>query len=170
MKTVKYARKPFYVDVPDPVSEENMAEMAEWCKGEIRTEGSGPNARKYIKVHVHLPLKERQTKAFIGDRILFAGNGFKVYTPKAFENSFNKVKHLSRAEADAAGIHWPIEPKRKGVPKNIKPKPKPVVEATPELAERINREELVVDDALLDRLDGEMSADEILQELNTPDV
>lgn len=119
VKTVKYERIPFYVDVPDAVSEENMEAMAEWCKGEIRTEGSGKNARQYIKVHVHNPMKERQTKAFIGDRILFAGNGFKVYTPQAFGKSFRKVKTLNRREAQRAGIRPPIEgrtPVAKGTP------------------------------------------------------
>lgn len=119
--TTKFARKPFYVDVPDPVSAENMKELAEWCGGEIRTEGTGPNARQYIKVKVTRPQTVRQTKAFIGDRILFAGNGYKVYTPKAFEKSFSKVKHLSKAEAQKAGIRPPIEPKRGGIPRNLRP-------------------------------------------------
>lgn len=45
----------------------------------------------YIRVHVHRALNERQTKAFIGDWVLYAGTGFKVYSAKAFNNSFEPV-------------------------------------------------------------------------------
>ena len=109
METELFERIPFYVQVPHAVTEENMKALAEWCKGDIRTEGSGANARQFIKVKVSKPLTERQTKAFIGDRIIYASNGFKVYTPKAFAKSFRKVRTLTKAEAQRAGIHPPIE-------------------------------------------------------------
>lgn len=114
---VKYARKPFYVDVVE-VSENNMEMVANWCEGTIKTEGRGENARRYIKVSVQSPMNERQTKAFAGDFLLHSSSGFKVYTPKAFEKSFDKVRTLTKAQADEAGIHPPIE-KRKGMPKDI---------------------------------------------------
>lgn len=132
MKTHKFARKPFYVDAVR-VSEANIEEVAAWCEGQILTDDiEGP----YVKVRVHRPLTDRQTKAFIGDWVLFAGTGFKVYTPKAFDKSFEKVKTLSKAQADEAGIKVPHEPSRKPgafakkspVPTPPVVKPEPVVE------------------------------------------
>lgn len=115
LKTHKFARKPFYVDAVR-VSEANIEEVAEWCEGEIQENSDG----RYISVKVHRPLTERQTQAFLGDWVLFAGSGFKVYTPKAFDKSFEKVKTLTKAQADAAGIKVPHEPKQ---PKKPVPTP-----------------------------------------------
>lgn len=109
MKTTKYARKPFYVDAVR-VTEENIDEVIEWCAGEKLTDAE---EGVYVKVRVHRPLTERQTKAFVGDWVLYAGTGFKVYTPKAFDKSFEKVKHLTKAQADEAGIKVPHEKRSK---------------------------------------------------------
>ncbi len=89
----KYARRPFYVDAVQ-VSEENMAEVATWCQGEVTQtpDDIGDPVRTFIKVNVRRPLTERQSRAFAGDWVLRAGSGFKVYTPKAFANSFEPVK------------------------------------------------------------------------------
>lgn len=83
--TKQYMRKPFSVDAVQ-VTEENMQSLAEWCQGDIRTTDRGD---KFIKVRVHNPLTERQTKAFVGDWVLYAGKGYKVYTDKAFKTSFD---------------------------------------------------------------------------------
>ena len=95
VNTIRYARKPFYVDAVQ-VTAENMEEVAKWCQGEIRTFETAPSelgSRKnnYIKVRVHRPATERQTKAFVGDWVLYAGTGYKVYTPKAFDKDFVQV-------------------------------------------------------------------------------
>lgn len=108
MKTVKYARKPFYVDAIQ-VTAENMKAVAKWCQGTITTDGDGVD---YIKVRVHRPLTEDQTKAYIGKWVLYAGTGYKVYTAAAFEKSFAKVTTLSKEEADKAGIFVPHEPRQ----------------------------------------------------------
>lgn len=84
IKTTRYARKPFEVDAVQ-VSAENFQEVAEWCGGEIKT---FPN-EQFIKIHVPRVLNERQTKAYIGDWVLKAGQGFKVYTNKGFLKSFD---------------------------------------------------------------------------------
>lgn len=117
MKTHKFARKPFYVDAVR-VSEANLADVATWCEG---TPEETDDGQAYIKVKVHRPLTERQTQAFVGDWVLFAGTGFKVYTPKAFDKSFEKVKTLTKAQADEAGIKVPHEAR----PKNEKKAPVP---------------------------------------------
>jgi hypothetical protein len=117
LKTHKFARKPFYVDSVR-VSEENIDRVAEWCGGEVQTDEEG----KHIKVKVHRPLTDRQTKAYIGDWVLFAGTGFKVYTPKAFDKSFEKVKTLTKAQADEAGITVPHEKRQPKKPVPTEPK------------------------------------------------
>jgi hypothetical protein len=109
LKTHKFARKPFYVDAVR-VSENNIAEVAEWCKGTIKTTEEGA---QFIEVEVYRPINDRQTQAHIGDWVLYAGNGFKVYTPKAFDKSFERVKTLTKDQADAAGIKVPHEPRPK---------------------------------------------------------
>lgn len=92
----KFVRKPFVVEAVE-VTAENLEEVAAWCDGEIRTTKQvGEHTKtsytvKYIKVKVKRALNDRQTKAFIGDRVLKAGTGFKVYTEQAFFNSFEKV-------------------------------------------------------------------------------
>lgn len=95
--TEKYIRKPLYVDAIC-VTEENFNEVAKWCQGEIRLSegdevvssdnGAEPN-NSYIRVRVHNPKNVRQTKAFVGDWILYTERGYKVYTKKAFNSSFD---------------------------------------------------------------------------------
>ena len=132
MKTHKFVRKPIYVDAVR-VSENNFEEVAKWCDGEIV---DGPDGR-YIQVKVHRPAHDRQTQAFLSDWVLASGNGYKVYTTKAFDRSFDKVKTLTKEQADAAGIKPPHEPKKyskkqadaKGIKvpheKSQRPKPAP---------------------------------------------
>lgn len=95
----EYYRKPFVVKAVE-VTAENMEQVAKWCKGEVRTaveeEGSTSTVR-YIKVDVKRPLNEKQTQAYVGDMVLRAGSGFKVYTPKAFNQAFDKkVKDMMK--------------------------------------------------------------------------
>ena len=95
LETVKYARKPFLVDSIQ-VTAENMEDVAKWCEGTLETNSRGD---QFIRVAVHRPLYDRQTKAFAGDWVLFAGNGFKVYTVKAFETSFELFNDTIRVDA-----------------------------------------------------------------------
>ena len=92
IQTQKYARKTFLIDAVQ-VTEHNMAEVAEWCQGEVLTQAATKNRPEahYIKIRVHHPLNERQTKAFVGDWVLYAGTGYKIYTPKAFAGCFDLV-------------------------------------------------------------------------------
>lgn len=83
-----WVRKPFEVKAVQ-VTEENMDDVAAWCSGKIRQ-----NSYKipYIHVDVRPFVNARQTKAFVGDWVLFAARGFKVYTDKAFKASFDQVE------------------------------------------------------------------------------
>lgn len=83
VQPTKYVRKPFEVDAVE-VTEDNVSEVAQWCSGTVNEEGD----RQFIKVHVARALNERQTKAYPGDWVLYAGTGFKVYTARAFERTF----------------------------------------------------------------------------------
>lgn len=96
---MKFVRKPQFVDAIE-VTEENIAEVAEWCKGEVRTQqilGGDGETEQYIKVKVHRPLTDRQTKAFVGDRVVYANKGYKVYPEKAFARTFDKVEESANA-------------------------------------------------------------------------
>lgn len=98
--TQKYVRKPLYVDAVQ-VTLENFNEVARWCQGEVKDyhdktltgeQAENQQIERYIHVRVHNPKNVRQTKAFIGDWILYTERGYKVYTQKAFKNSFDKVE------------------------------------------------------------------------------
>lgn len=85
-----FTRKSFPVDGVQ-VTAENMQEVSRWCDGHIhqdRTEENPTDNPNYIKVRVHNPLTERQTKAYVGDWVLYAGKGYKVYTNAGLKKSF----------------------------------------------------------------------------------
>ena len=85
LETMKYVRKPFYIEAVQ-ITSLNIENVAKWVDGDVRTDDQG----QYVKVRVHRPITERQTKAYHGDWVLYAGTGYKVYTPKAFANSFEQ--------------------------------------------------------------------------------
>lgn len=95
LKPEKYERIPFPVEAVE-VTDENMREVAQWCGGRVKTDRvhwSNRAGQRFVQVHVPRALNERQTMAYVGDWVLYSGtgpNGFKVYTPKAFESSFQK--------------------------------------------------------------------------------
>lgn len=96
----KFLRKPFEVEAVE-VTAENIEDVARWCRGQMRKSvgPAGRNVQRYIKVNVKRPLNERQTMAYVGDWVVAATDqnirGFKVYTPKAFSQSFNEtVEHM----------------------------------------------------------------------------
>lgn len=88
----KYVRKPLLVDAVQ-VTADNFAEIAAWCQGTITaSDGSQVHtldpSTQYIHVRVHNPVNVRQSKAFVGDWILYTDRGYKIYTNKAFKGSF----------------------------------------------------------------------------------
>ena len=105
VETFKYVRKPLYVDAVQ-VSAENFDEVIKWCQGDVGVIGSEPGtevkpaegveldpSKHYIRIRVHNPQSVRQTKAFVGDWILYTERGYKIYTDKAFKDNFNPVEH-----------------------------------------------------------------------------
>lgn len=105
VETAKYVRKPLYVDAVQ-VTEENFKAVVNWAQGDIGSsdaESSAQNlkpeeieqidtTKHYIRIRVHNPKSPRQTKAFVGDWILYTDRGYKIYTDKAFKDNFNKVE------------------------------------------------------------------------------
>lgn len=87
MELKNYVRKPFSIDAVQ-VTTENINEVAKWCKGVVIEERRNGVVKEYIKVDVHHPMNESQTRAFIDDYVCYASQGFKVYGPKAFERNF----------------------------------------------------------------------------------
>lgn len=94
IEPIKYVRKPFEVEAVE-VTEETMDEVSAWCRGNIKTDA---HERPYIKVRVARALNERQTKAYVGDWVLYAGTGYKVYTQKAFNKSFEPLDMVFYSE------------------------------------------------------------------------
>lgn len=96
VETLKFVRKPFYVDAVR-VTSANMPEVAKWCGGAVRQakpDGDVQQGRvpqKYVEVPVYMPMNDRQKMAFVGDWVLFAGKGYKVYTNPAFNKTFQAV-------------------------------------------------------------------------------
>lgn len=97
--TVKYVRKPFEVQAVQ-VTEENFEDVAAWCGGTIVTTRAPKEVdgmtlgeeKRYIKVNVSRPLNERQTQAYIGDWLLEAEKGLKVYADGPFVRNFARVE------------------------------------------------------------------------------
>lgn len=87
----QFNRKVFPVDGVR-VTVENMEAVAAWCSGNIREVAQGEDNpskhSRYIFVKVTNPMSDRQTKAFVGDWVLFAGHGFKVYSNRSFRKTF----------------------------------------------------------------------------------
>ena len=93
MKIKKYVRKPFFVDAVQ-VTLEDMVSISGWCSGEIRHTRPKPDenveSAPYVKVDVTNARTERQTRAYVGDWVLRFGAGFKVYSDKAFKDTFQE--------------------------------------------------------------------------------
>lgn len=91
----KFTRRTFEVEAVR-VTEENMSEIAEWCKGEVSGANPAPSGQtgRYIKVNATRPVNERQTQAFVGDWVLKSPGKetYKVYTNRSLNQSFVQVK------------------------------------------------------------------------------
>jgi hypothetical protein len=110
IETSKYVRRPIYVDAVQ-VTEENFAEMAIWCQGQIRPNDDADPIEQitdllaidpktqHIHVRVHNPKNIRQTKAFVGDWLLYTERGYKVYTTKAFKAAFDLAEAPGKVNA-----------------------------------------------------------------------
>lgn len=84
-----YGRKEYTVDGVQ-VTLENMHDVAKWCGGEVFLEEIKDVPTPFVKVPVHRPLNEKQTKAYVASYVLQSPTGFKVYTERAMEKNFEE--------------------------------------------------------------------------------
>lgn len=101
VETKTFIRKPLYVEAVR-ITGANFDAVCSWCQGEVMQDdvpGRG-RSKKYIKVDVHNPKNPRQTKAKVGDWLLKTEKGYKIYTDKAFHESFHLVEEDTRSEQE----------------------------------------------------------------------
>lgn len=104
VETVQYVRKPLYVEAVQ-VTKDNFLDVADWATALIGRKGGEPGteqkpaegfeidpANHYIRIRVHNPQSKRQTMAWVGDWILYTEQGYKIYTDRAFQFSFDPVE------------------------------------------------------------------------------
>jgi hypothetical protein len=84
IRTTRFVRKPLYVDAIQ-VTAENMMAVSVWCKGTVQVSDEG---KSYIKLDTIRPQRARQSQAYLDDYLLRSSGGFKIYTAKAFRESF----------------------------------------------------------------------------------
>lgn len=107
--TTKFIRKPLYVEAVR-VTAANFDEIVAWCQGEVQqnqTPGKGAG-KKHIKIQAHNPINSRQTKAFIGDWVLYTERGYKVYTNNAFHAAFDEVQSETETVKTIGGEEYEI--------------------------------------------------------------
>lgn len=91
IETTRYIKKALYVEAVR-ITKDNLEDIADWCQGEIQQdEVPGKGTKKFIRVRVHNPKNSRQTKAHIGDWLLYTDRGYKIYTNRAFCQSFDQA-------------------------------------------------------------------------------
>lgn len=107
---VKFVRRPFEVEAIQ-VTEENFDAVAEWCQGKIVTVTppeaglfENPETQRHIAVEVARPLSRRQSEAYVGDWVLYAHKGFKVYSNRAFQKNFNEKLEELRVTSESAVV------------------------------------------------------------------
>lgn len=94
LQVIRSQRKPFEVDAVQ-VTEENIFEVAVWCEGfVVGIKEKDLPYNPYIQVKVHKPQSPRQTTAFVGDWVLKTKTGNRVYTDKAYKESFEEKKDI----------------------------------------------------------------------------
>lgn len=116
IQTKKYIRKPLNVEAVR-VTAKNFLELTFWCRGSIRDrQGNVPDQdsinpqEQLIHVPVSNPRDDRQAQARVGDWILKNEKGYKVYTDKAFKNSFDLVAEEQEKQPEEPVTPEPAEP------------------------------------------------------------
>ena len=82
IKLDTFIRKPFKVQAIQ-ITDENIYEVAKWCRGDVRTTTVNNETKKYIH-----PRAKYRPLAFVSDWVSFANNGFKIYNKDAFTSNF----------------------------------------------------------------------------------
>lgn len=117
--TKKYIRKPLIVEAVQ-VTEENFEIVKRWCIGTVCNNNetfvnpAAPlnPATQYIRVRVHHPKNSSQTKAYVGDWILYTDRGYKVYKTRPFQENFDLLSAVQaqQDDEDEIGAFLPDHP------------------------------------------------------------
>jgi hypothetical protein len=92
LKTKTFVPRSFPIEGIE-VKADNIEEVAKWCFGDVRSgskKKEGP-VEKYIKIRVYRLQDKSESRAFVGDTILYFASGFKVFTRAQFEKSYQPV-------------------------------------------------------------------------------
>lgn len=100
VELTSYVRKPFPVDAIR-VSSENFDEVAELTGGNVQHGLKSGRAVKFIEVPVKKVLDVKQKHAYVGDWVLQYQGGWKVYTHRAFRDSFEQVQESAKTAGEA---------------------------------------------------------------------
>ena len=84
----KFIRKPLIVEGIQ-VNAHNMKEVAAWCGGTYTQTAS---KRPYIRVQIRTAPTDRMSMAFAGDWILKSDIGFKIYSKRSFDRTFESME------------------------------------------------------------------------------
>jgi hypothetical protein len=156
MKTEKFQTVTRLVDAVQ-VTEENMADVSRWCKGKICTtdpkvaEQLGKPVQTWIQVNAQNPINEKQTQARVGDWILYANRGYKVYTNASFKRNFEPV--MQKIDVKQV-VENTKKPQLKNMIPSYKPGPKVtvterVIDVTGDVADKLV--EVLEDCGVIDR-------------------
>lgn len=92
MELKQARRKSFDVEYVK-VTEDNIAEVALWCGGVVGGEGKD----RFVRLVDKNAVNTAQTKAFFGDLVLGSPTGYKKYTQKSFDKSFDAAQNDNRS-------------------------------------------------------------------------
>ena len=85
LNVTKFIRKPLFVEGVQ-VTAHNMLAVADWCGGvSLQTASKRP----YVKLPNKTAAADRLSMAFAGDWVLKSDVGFKVYSKRSFERTFD---------------------------------------------------------------------------------
>lgn len=90
--SVMYLRRTFAIRA-NQVQEENIREIADWCKGTVAKVLDGTD-RLYVLVPTRVKGEMKWLKAYMGDWVTCSvvGTGFKVYPDKSFKTAFETAE------------------------------------------------------------------------------
>lgn len=73
------------------ITEENMVEVAKWCRGKLQTDANPADpfhTRKFIQLSTNRSMSKRHGQGFVGDWVVAKGTSFRVFTEANFEREF----------------------------------------------------------------------------------
>jgi hypothetical protein len=104
VELTNYVRKPFAVGAIR-VTEANFDEVVELTGGHVQHGLKNSRPVKFIEVPVKKVLDVKQKHAYVGDWVLQYQGGWKVYTHRAFRDSFDQDRTSKTAGEALDSLH-----------------------------------------------------------------